>query len=250
MKKSVLIFLMSIGIAMSGVAGDVSVTETEITYEMGVGVSDGTEFLCRFDFGSNVLTTDFADGDLTVTSSTSNGESVTIRSGGTIGDTFAEYRIILSNTGDLTTGDKLVLDLSTFGLDSTSYTVTVTVSDDFGIFDTSGNHTASAAVPTTPEPTPVPPAPEPEPTPVPPIEEPPTGDETEPTPVPPIEEPPTGDETVPTPVPTPEPTPTPEETPEETPLRVPTLSQWGFVLTSLIVLCLGIFSIRKKHNSI
>jgi len=191
MKKSILMIMLSLGIAMIGNAGNLTVTATDMTYEMGVGVSAGTEFLCRFDFGSNVLTTDFADGDLTLTSSTTSGEAVSIRSGGTIGDTFVEYRIILGSTGELTTGDKLVLDLSTFGLDSTSYTVTATLMDDFGTFDTAGIHTVTYTPPAPVDPTPEAPA-----------------------------------------------------------IMIPTLTQWGFALTALIILSLGVFSIRKKHNRI
>jgi len=199
MKKTVLILMMSVGIAMSGMAGDLSITAEMTTtgptytmnYEMGVGVSANTEFLIRYDFDKDVFTYSYAfgDNDLTLTSSTASAQSIAFLSGGAA---FIEYRIILGSDGDLAAGDLLVLDLS--GMSIYEYAVTATLTDDFGEFDKAGDH----------------------------------------------------DETYP---PSAGPEPTPEPTPEpETPIMVPTLTEWGLLLTALIILSLGVLSIRRKTN--
>jgi hypothetical protein len=143
---------------------DYTVTTT-INYELGVGVSAGTEFLYRVTLNDSFLwNTSFADSYLTISNdATANAAaSITIRSGGGIGDTFVEYRIILGNGAgeDISSGTILSLTTgSSFGVTHNSLggltetTITGRVDDDFGEFDTGGTHTTTLAqVSVVPEP--------------------------------------------------------------------------------------------------
>lgn len=143
---------------------DYTVSNT-INYEMGVDVSAGTEFLYKVTLADSfVWGSGFMDSYLTIsTDATANANaSITIRSGGSIGSSFVEYRIILGGSAgdELTTGDVLSLTHGTSfhvthaslgGLTQTD--ISATVEDDFGFFDESGNHSATfAQVSAVPEP--------------------------------------------------------------------------------------------------